>query len=1227
MHVGVVGLGASAGGLEALSQFLEAVPPDANLAFVVVQHLDRHHPSLLPELLARRTQLRVEAARDGAALEPGLVLVAPPDTLVTVRDGRVQVGPAPATAPRLGVDALFRSLAEAAGEDAVAVVLSGAGSDGVLGARAVKERGGLVLAQDPSTAAHAGMPREAIEAGVVDLVLEPRLMPARLLASGHPWSGAGAGAEARAEAEVAAALPAVCEALRGVTSHDFSGYKRSTLQRRVTRRLHLRGVAAEDYPALLRRDPEEAQRLQKDLLICVTEFFRDPAAFEALAGHLLPLLAAKEPRAPVRVWVPGCASGEEAYSLAILLREALAASGERPLQIFATDLDPQRIAIARQGRYPASIAAQVGPKRLARWFVRDGEGWAVSPALRELCAFSTHSLVRDPPFSGLDLVSCRNVLIYLAPELQRRVVRLFHYALRPGGLLFLGPSESPGAHADLFLLTDERHRILRRNDAALRAALDLPLSRGLVPLPPAAAAASPPSPTSAFERMLLEEFAPASVVCDERGEILYFAGRTARWLQPPTGAPSHNLLELARGALALELRLAIFTVARHGRGLVRELTAADAEGQERRLRVTVRPLPGAPAGARLFAIVLQEDGPAAAAAAAAAEAAPPAEPGVLVEQLATELRTTRADLQAAVEELASANEDLRASNEELLSTNEELQSTNEELQTSQEELQSVNEELQTVNGELAGKVQELAATNDALTEARAVASARAEELAKVLDVAPLPIFMAHDPACGRITSNRAAADLLRVPADANVSQTPSAGEAAPVIRHYAGGRELAPSELPLQRAIAEGRAVLVDDLELVLPDGARRHVSGGAVPLLAPDGRVRGGVAAYADVTGRRRAELALREADRRKDEFLAMLSHELRNPLAAIRNGLAVLERAPPGGEQARRARAVIDRQGTHLSRLVDDLLDVTRIARGKIELTREPLDLAELVRRAVEDHRAVFAARNVALELPEGGGAVPVLGDATRLAQAVGNVLHNAAKFTPAGGHARVSVAREGERGVVRVRDDGAGVAPEVAPHLFQPFVQGAPTLDRAAGGLGLGLALVRALVELHGGRASLRSAGAGQGTEVTLEVPLGGATPRRGLELPPSHAPSRRVLLIEDNVDAAETLRDALALSGHVVEVAHDGPEGVAAARRSAPDVVLCDIGLPGMSGYEVARALRSDPSLGEVLLVALTGYATSDDVAKARAAGFDQHLAKPPRVSDLEALLAAPPLRRA
>ena len=2326
----VVGLGASAGGLEPLQEFLEHVPAQSGLAFVVVQHLEPRHPSILAELLGRHTAMPVLEAKDGSHADPDHVYVIAPATLLTIAQGVLRVVPTEA-APKSPIDALFQSLAEDQGARAVGVIFSGAGHDGTVGLRMVKQHGGLTVAQAPETAKHDSMLQSAIGAGLVDHVLPVGRMAEKLTEHAkHLTQVAPAGTAADLEEQLAAHLGKICSLIHQRTGHDFSRYKEGTLLRRIRRRLQVQHLtSAEDYLAVLAQDATEAESLLKDLLIGVTQFFRDPDAFQTLAQQIVPrIVQGKVTEAPIRIWVPGCASGEEAYSVAILLREHLERlEARRFVQIFATDLDAEMLAEARHGRYPADIAEQVSPERLARFFVREGQHYQTIKELREMCIFSEHSLIRDPPFSQLDLISCRNVLIYLSAELQKKLVPLFHYALRPGGFLFLGPSEGIAGTPELFEATDKRNRIFRRKEMVIRPMVEFPLSgRGatrVVSGPPLAPLASLPAAPSAqektsaaFERVLRDEYTYPSAVINERGDVLFIAGPMNRYLQLPAGAmTTPNLLESFRGSLRQELRTALRTARSDRRKVVRSDIPVEVEDSTRTVRLVVRPMPAVDPEVGLLLVVVQEGISAEQTGEPDVDVGPPA-----LEQLEDELRSTRAELKTTVEELESANEEMKSSNEELISTNEELQSANEEMQTSKEELQSLNEELETVNTELRQKVDELGDANSdlqnlfAATEiatifldrslrvakftpaatalfhlleadvgrpladfaqrfagqdlvsdaqevlrhltpiARQVRSAlgawfvlrvvpyrtvesliagvvvtfvdvtelrraeeavrrqgqlvhlshdailiwrleggieswnrgaqelygfsseealgrvsqqllqstfprpwpeikaelltggcwagdiqqrtkegrtiivsgnfqlvrgddgvarvleanrditerkRAEEalrqtsererflaeviesattpfgvgapdgslvlfnrafadltgysreeleqrrltwatdltppewrereaqilakavragetvryekeyfrkdgsrvpielsvqpvldrngsvthycsfladisarkqaeaalveahgrttailesiadafysldeqwrftavnpaaeraplgraasellgkviwdvfpsipgtrmhqhyldavekrsrehyeaksplnerwyevfmfprtggldvylrditerkraeqalresdlrfrlalrnssvslaaqdrelkyiwaynqrtarpeqiighrddeiftaqeaarltiikqrvldeglelreqmwldrpsgrifldicwepirdeagrvtgvasatvdltpikhaeealrdserlLTDVIDGSPMPIFLKdldgrfltvnrrlegllgltreqlkgktdydissrdnadiyreHDrqviesrqPAvveetaeladghhvflnskfplvdsAGRvygvgaishditdrkraeerlreseqelrdiidgsptsivflkdlegrfITVNKRLEDLLGMSREAlrgktdfdifpperaeyyrehdrrivetgepllieefadladgkrhtflaskfplrdpsgrlygvgavsqditvvkeaeerlrrhleevetlmqvapvaiwvandakchniignqtanafyeagegeNVSAGPAPGKPAPPRQFYVNGREVAAVELPMQVAAARNIDVVGSEFDVVLSNGTRRTLSGNASPLRDSEGNVRGCIGAFVDISLRKQAEAALRrfellashsrdivlfmrradgrileanaaaqsaygysreemlslsvsdlrapdtkqltdeqmaiadtrgilfetvhqrkdgrtfpvevsssgaaidgtrtlisvvrditerrhaeealrqsekkfrhladampqlvwtaepdgtvdyfnrrhetlsgarrgddgtwtwspvihpddlqatlaawdhavrtgqnyemeqrllladgafrwhlaratpirdesgrvakwygtttdihelkevqraltDVDRSKNDFLAMLSHELRNPLAPIRNSAYILARAAPGGEQARRALAVIDRQAGQLARLVDDLLDVTRFTRNKIQLQCQTLELNELVRHTMEDQRSLFEKAEVHLKLHPAPNPVIVNADRNRLAQVVSNLLQNAAKFTGRGGTTSITIRVDAaaKRAVIQVTDTGVGMAPEMVSRLFQPFSQAESSLDRSQGGLGLGLALAKGLVELHGGDVEARSAGLGKGAEFAVRLPLA-MEEAVALQLSPKATTSRRrVLIIEDNIDAADSLCVALELNGHQVEVAYSGPDGLDRARDLYPDVVLCDIGLPGMDGYGVARAFRADDALRGVFLVALSGYALPEDMQCAQEAGFDAHLAKPPSLEKLEELLASAP----
>ena len=1450
----VIGMGASAGGLEAFQAFFERMPADTGMAFVIVQHLDPQHDTQMPELLARHTSMPVRLVTEDTGLASNQIFVLPPKFTLTIDDCVLRVSrPERMRGRRTPIDSFFRSLAEDQGDDAVGIVFSGTGTDGTLGLKAIKEHGGLTLVQVPSSARYDSMPRAAIVSGVADQVLPVEEMPARLVEHVRRLTTlrGGDGVEGL-RSEVERHLGRISALLRTKTGHDFSRYKRTTLVRRIRRRMTERqSGSVGEYLEALQLDGREIDELFHDLLIGVTDFFRDPEAFVSLGRRVVPkMFEAKTADGQVRVWVPGCATGEEAYSLAILLREHALRLPEPPhVLVFATDIDAQALEAARQAWYPERIAEQVSAERLERFFVRHGNLYQVSKEIREMCLFSSHNVITDPPFSRLDLVSCRNLLIYLESDLQKKLIPLFHYALRSGGFLFLGPSESVAGWPDLYRTMDKRHRIYQCKDVVLRPPVSFPLAdrfrfsmqRPFSEGPPPARGEQ--GVARAFERVLLENYSPACVLVNERGDVLYFSPRTGKYLEPPGGTPTLRVLELARQGLRLDLRTALHKAVTSREAVTHENVGFEADGATHRVDITVRPMSELGEEAGLFTIVFQERERPGSGPLGPESGEAPVEATGVIQRLESELRVTKDHLQATLEELESSNEELVSSNEELLSINEELQSANEELQTSKEELQSVNEELETINAELKKKVEELDRANSDLVnlfQSTRIATVFVDRELRIKKFTPgatevfrliegdvgrsiadiAPRFPANDLISGietvlrtlsvresqvRLTDDGGAWYILRIlpyrtldnvidgvvltfvditelrnaqeqrdqlarivesSQDAILGKTLegvvtswNAGaeriygyaaremighpvdvlvpperrsELAPVFAKLRHGQPVEPYETVRVRkdglrldvlltvsplfgsdgqvvgasaiarditdrkraeedlrlseeryrslvqaltsvvwtADAEGRfmerqvaweeytgraweeyagwgwaqAIHPEDRERIKSlwaqslgkrtpfrgegriwhgeSGAYRHFVARAVPLLEANGAVREWVGTITDVEDRKQAENALREAARHKDEFLAMLGHELRNPLAPIRNCLYVLSMPKVTADQSQRALATLDRQVVHLTRLVDDLLDVSRISQGKILLRKERLDLAELVRSTVEDHRGALLAAGLKLEVDVSPGDFWVNGDLTRLSQSVGNILHNAMKFTDRGGVVRVGARAEDGTAVVAVEDTGIGIEPEVLGRLFEPFSQAPPGIDRGRGGLGLGLALVRRLIELHGGSVEASSGGSGRGAEIRLRLPLVDA-PAEAVESigEPAAGQPRRCLIIEDNVDAAESMALLLQLKGHEVAVAHSGQEGLDKARQLRPHVVLCDIGLPGaLDGYAVARAFRDDPTLHSARLIALTGYGQEEDQRRAREAGFDLHLTKPADPEILQRLLA-------
>ena len=693
----IVGIGASAGGVEALEQFFKAVPADNGMAFVVVTHLSPSHESMLAEILGRATRMPVFSARDGELVQPQQVHVLPPSATLTIREGRLRLRrTGAADRERTPIDVFFNSLAEDQGERAIGVVLSGGGSDGTLGLKAIKENGGLTVAQgsNQTRPRFAEMPTSAVAAGFVDLLLPVEDIPERVLSYVRNWGAFDP------EGPVDA-LTNIHRLLRERTGHDFSEYKDRTFQRRVQRRMQVvETTKLEDYVERLRTDPEEVGALFRDLLIGVTNFFRDPAAFRVLETVVIPrLFEDKAAEDEVRVWVTGCSTGEEAYSIAILLREHMDRLQVVPkVKIFATDIDEAAMKLARSARYPANSVKDVAPERLERFFVYEAGSHRLAKDLRDMCIFSTHSVIRDPPFSRLDLISCRNLLIYLKPRLQGQIIPLFHYSLRPGGYLLLGLSENVARYNDLFRSLDRKNRIFQRRDLFAQSLIPL---RQFLPHTRQDANASEASRGALLRRSSLlqrvansvvEHFAPAYVIVNGSGEALYFSAGTGKYLQAAAGPPTRDVVAMARPGLRADLRTALHRAKQTGRQVMRDRVAIQTNDGVEMISLAVAPI--SEANEIAYGVVFIDRG-SVQMRDGSDRAAHPAAEDSNVQQIERELQETKERLQATIEELETANEEFRSSNEELVSVNEELQSTNEELETSKEELQSTNEELQT----------------------------------------------------------------------------------------------------------------------------------------------------------------------------------------------------------------------------------------------------------------------------------------------------------------------------------------------------------------------------------------------------------------------------------------------------------------------------------------------------------------------------------------------------
>ena len=1311
----VVGIGASAGGLEALEQFFEQMPADSRLCFVVVQHLSPDFKSMMDELLARRTRIPIIHVEDGIEIRPNAIYLMPPRKEMILSAGRLFLTDKdPTQGFALPIDRFLRSLAQDAGIRSIGVILSGTGSDGSRGIRDIHEAGGLVVVQSEESAKFDGMPRSARETGLVDLVLPPADMPDAILKLVRFRRFPEAqGNEEPVVPEVG--LQAIFRMLRAEYGIDFSQYKPSTVTRRVERRLLLnQSMDVEQYVDRLSENSGELNQLYKDLMIGVTQFFRDREAFHRLAIEELPrLLAGIKDDQEFRVWVAGCATGEEAYSLAIIIHEQLALLRRQPtVRIFATDAHRASLDFASAGIYSAESLNAVSPQRREQYFVQKGDGFQVVPQLRKMIVFAPHDLLKDAPFTRLDLITCRNLLIYLQPGAQKKVLSLFHFGLKAGGVLFLGPSESPGDLSDEFEPVDDHWKLYRkRRDVRLRPDFRLLLPSGL-PQKPRSNAAYTTSPAASdrlqqavYDR-LLEEHMPPSFLINDRKELVHCFGGAGKYLEVRNGRATTQFLELVGTELKMILLGALARAEKQMLPVVFTGIRLPAEsGGESLMRLTVKPLHDRISGLTSYLVILDD----------MQQSAPPREEAAIdlgvasreqVLALEQELSHTRENLQAMIEEQESSNEELQATNEELVASNEELQSTN-------EELHSVNEELYTVNAEYQHKIEELTQV-----------TADLENLLLATDVGILFLdrnlcIRRFTPRVGKLFNllpqdiGRAITgftNLLDEPLIDALQQVLLSGKPIEKEIQDSDGNsyflrilsyQISPAALegvvlslidisPLKKAEARlqhlsaivecsADAIVGKDLDgtivswnrgaeamygyqadevvgrnarMLYPpqsadqfdtvlksiragesftgehqrqrkDGSIIEVQHTVSPIRDTHGRVVGASGISRDITARKQAEREIQQAIRNRDHFLAMLSHELRNPLGAILNASQLLEEAHLTGEPGA-ACQVVNRQAEQMGLLLDDLLDVARVTQNKIVLRREECLLADVIAAAMDAVQPIITSREQRLDVTGLDSDTRVHGDPARLQQVVINLLKNAAKYSPPGETISVRLGRESGQAVLQVTDRGVGISPEMLDRVFELFVQSNETLDRADGGMGVGLTLVRAIVELHGGTVVARSDGYNTGSEFTVRLPLlPDSAPRRNssatADLGTGPARRFRIAIVEDNADSRATLQALLQLDRHEVDVAADGLEGIQLISDWHPDVALVDIGLPGLDGFEVARRIRAEQLRPAPFLVALTGYGFPSDRQKALAAGFDMHLVKPLKRTQLKKLL--------
>lgn len=1355
--VPMVALGGSAGSIQALESFFGAIPSNTGMAFVVIVHLSAEHESSLASVLQRHTRMSVVQVRGQEKVKPDTVYVIPPARSLHLDGDELLLADLQSDRGKhVAVDLFFRTLADTHGTQSSAVVLSGMDGDGASGIKRIKERGGLTIAQEPGEALHSGMPRAAIATGMVDWVLPVLEMPGRLLAYHRiasdlklPPETEPKGRDAQGTGSEELMLRDVLALLRARTGRDFSYYKRATILRRIARRMQINGVdGMSAYLAVLRTNAGEAGALLQDLLISVTNFFRDAECFEALEAQISKLFHGRDAGDVVRVWVPACATGEEAFSIAMLLIEHARCLDNAPaIQVFATDLDDAAIQIARNGFYPATIEADVSEERLRRFFIREHSGYRIKREVRETVLFALHDLLKDSPFSRLDLVSCRNLFIYLNRDAQHRGFDIFHFALRPRGLLFLGSSESIEEGTTLFSLLDKKHRLYQHNPmpriglpvpngsgtlaTALSASRDTEATaagsgamRNMLPLPRALESADFRGMSlSEIHLKLLEHLAAPSILVSAEHEILHLSPSAGRFLQYAGGEPTKNLLRAIDPSLRLELRALLYQAQQTSLAAEVAGVSADLGGTPVSVTIRVRPVSDVAPGALL--VQLEGIDP---ADRGVQPASPRSESDPVARHLDRELERLKAHLRATVEQYEASTEELKAGNEELQAMNEELRSATEELETSREELQSINEELTTVNQELKSKVDELGHANSDmhnLMDATAIATIFLDRELRITRYTPsaVSLFNLIPTDIGRpladlttpLDYDELAADATRVlarltPVEREVGHAGGQWYLARLLPYRTIDDRIAGVVLSLvditERRQAEevrlwvegvvaastdaivsfsldgvilswnggaerifgysaaeavgmsiGALIVTDDghanrkliaelcarntldsietlgvrqdgsrldvaitvspiadrskaimamaatirdvterkrhreelrereerLRIVL-DNAREYAicatdlerrvvtwSTGAEQLLgytpaemagqsldviftdddladgAPqreaDEAVRGGRAAderfhkrkdgstfwgsgvlmairdghgatigfvkiLRDETLEREVQQALERseveltralhdnenartalvaADTAKDRFLAVLSHELRTPLTPVLMAVKLLSLRPDLPEAARPALEMIRRNVRIEARLIDDLLDVTRIARGDLVIRRELVDLHDVVRRALETSDPDIRAKSQEIVLQLDATEPSCIGDADRLQQAIWNLLKNASKFSPRGSAVEVGTWNERARVMLRVSDQGVGIDPDAISGIFEAFAQGGEWVKREFGGMGLGLSIAKATIDAHGGSLTAHSAGREQGSSFTIELPV--------------------------------------------------------------------------------------------------------------------------------------------
>ncbi len=1368
----IVGVGASAGGLEAFIALLSKMPVDTGMAFILIQHLDPTHPSLSTEIISRSTKLRIEEVADKTRIKPNHIYVIPPNYNMKIRDGVLNLtvrieGPS----PNMSIDFFFQSLAEVENGRVVGIILSGTGADGTVGLRAIQAEGGITFAQDPKTAKYRDMPQSAIDAGVIDLVLRPEDIAIELARIANYPNLAINKADKALDHQSQVAMRNIFDLLLKQTKIDFNEYKPATIKRRIQRRMIVHKTKTwSAYANYLAAHDEEVIALYKDVLINVTEFFRDRDSFDALKTVVFPTLVKNNAeRTAIRIWVPGCSTGEEVYSIAISLIEFLNAANKNiPIQIFATDISDQALAVARKGQYSETLLQGVSKEQLKNFFEKVEGGYKIRKSVRDLCLFSKHDLASDPPFGKLDLISCRNLLIYFSAASQNRIFPIFHYALNSGGFLWLGKSESPGELPKLFNWVERFHKIFSKSGipTPIPLHLRLPKKRSIEFEHESSANEVHLKPHEVdfrkdADKLILSQFAPPSVVVNADLEILQFRGRTVPFLEPVIGHPSLNLFKMARPEIVSALRATIQAVKKENKPVIRHGLQFEAEGKNIKLDIEVLPTnPLVEPKHRTFLVIFKPRSEAIKATTGKqikirknSQKLNQDEKDRQIIELTNELSEMKDYLKSLVQQYEFIQEELTAANEELQSTNEEFKSTNEEFQSTNEEFQSTNEELQTTQEELQSTNEELVTVNDELQIRNADLTTLSSDLNNLLASIEIPfLIMGGDhnvrlfsPKNKKSAFNLIPTDIGRpvsdikpdfdLNLDALVTEViedliPRAIETQDLngkwlsvqIRPYKTvdnkidgaivtlididflkQKEIKTKELleyfksvaetvPMPLAVINSklqiqsanqsfynyfqlsdrrighffstlkiRETSLQNLGTLVSLAMKenKHFADfetdcevpqlGTRKLLLSGGKIHWNgteqeavLVSFVDVTVQRLLDEELKhiakrekearnqaeQANKSKDLFLATLSHELRTPLTSILTWAQLISQGKVDFEKAKHGAAVIEKCAKTQNQLINDLLDISRVVAGKLNLKIQAVETATVIQAAIEAVRSLADDKSIQIKTSLGNEPATIYADPIRLQQIVWNLLTNAIKFSSEKGVIDVELKCLGEKNArfvqITVSDHGKGISPEFLPQIFNQFSQADSATTRLHGGLGLGLSIVKNLVQLQNGTVKAENSQASHGAIFTVTFPLISSL---AAAIRPTEVASEfdaqpkldglRVLIVDDDISTREAISIYLRSFGAEVQDVESAKAALNTFPVFKPDVLVSDIAMPAQDGYSLIREVRALPrqSGRDVPAVAVTAFANAEDARHALNAGFQAHMAKPVEPNEL------------